>query len=166
MNYPPFLPGTPILTSRPLPPRRPLLLPPPLPQGRRGPPLVLCRLLPLPPGEVRAGQPYRPVELGHAPPSRLEEHEQHVVEDLEQGDQAAAHAQAQDAADVGHEPDDGDLLVPLDERHGRVLDVDVGQQEVLAGVAVEELDQAERLKRVGDSNINFFFTSEGEIKET
>ncbi len=69
-----------------------------------------------------------------APPAGAEEDEHDVVEDLEEGDQAAAHAQAQDPAHVGHEPDDGNLLVALDQRHRRVLDVDVGQQEVLPGV--------------------------------
>ena len=36
--------------------------------------------------------------------ARLEEDEDHVVPHLEDGHQAAAHAQPHDAADVGHEP--------------------------------------------------------------
>ncbi len=57
-----------------------------------------------------------------------------MVDHLKHSDQTAAHAQAQDAANVGHEPDDGDLLVALDQRHCRVLDVNVGQQQVLTGI--------------------------------
>ena len=40
---------------------------------------------------------------------------------LEDGDEAAAHAQPHDAAHVGHEPDHGNLLVSLDEGDGRIL---------------------------------------------
>ena len=36
-----------------------------------------------------------------------------VVEDLEDGDEAAAHREAQDAPDVGNEPDRRHLLVAL-----------------------------------------------------
>ena len=57
------------------------------------------------------------------------------MEDLEQGDETAAHAETQDAAHVGHEPNHRDLLVALDQSHRRVLDVDVGQEQVLTGVS-------------------------------
>ena len=44
--------------------------------------------------------------------SSLHQHLCQIVEDLEDGDDGEAHAEAQDAAAVGHEPDDGDPLVP------------------------------------------------------
>ena len=40
----------------------------------------------------------------------LERHLREIVEDLEDGDDGKAHAEAQDAAAVGHEPDDGNSL--------------------------------------------------------
>ena len=46
-----------------------------------------------------------------------------VVEDLEDADEAEAHAEAEEAARVGHEGDHRDLLVAHDLRHHRVLQV-------------------------------------------
>ena len=42
----------------------------------------------------------------------LQRHLREIVEDLEDGDDGKAHAEAQDAAAVGHEPDDGNSLRP------------------------------------------------------
>ncbi len=42
--------------------------------------------------------------------ARPEKHEDDVVEDLEDGDEAAAHGEAEDTADVGNEPDDRNFL--------------------------------------------------------
>ena len=46
-----------------------------------------------------------------------------VVEDLEHADEAEPHAEAEEAARVGHEGDHRDLLVAHDLRHHRVLQV-------------------------------------------
>ncbi len=70
-------------------------------------------------------------------PPGVEEDEEDVVKHLEESDKAAAHAQAEDTADVGHEPDDWDLLVSLDQSHRRVFDVDVGQKEIFPSVPGE-----------------------------
>ncbi len=59
---------------------------------------------------------------------------EHVVEDLEEADEAEAHAKAEKAARVGDECDDGDLLVAHDPRDNGVLDVDVDDGQVLLGV--------------------------------
>ena len=40
----------------------------------------------------------------------LQRHLREIVENLEDGDDGEAHAEAQDAAAVGHEPDDGNSL--------------------------------------------------------
>jgi hypothetical protein len=37
-----------------------------------------------------------------------------VVQDLEDGDEAAAHRQAKDTANVGHKPDERNLLIAFD----------------------------------------------------
>ena len=44
-----------------------------------------------------------------------------MVANLEDGDEGAAHAEAEDAANVGHEPDHRDLLVTSYPSHSRVL---------------------------------------------
>ncbi len=44
-----------------------------------------------------------------------------VVDDLECRDEAESHAEAQETAGVGHEPDQGDLLIPLDAGHHGIL---------------------------------------------
>ena len=44
-----------------------------------------------------------------------------MVEDLEDADEAEAHAESEEAARVGHEGDHRDLLVPHDRRHNWVL---------------------------------------------
>ena len=64
------------------------------------------------------------------------------MEDLEDGDDGEAHAEAQDAAAVGHEPDDGDPLVPDDLGDDRRLDVDVHLGKVLPGVEVHGVEEA------------------------
>ena len=69
----------------------------------------------------------RPVEAGEEP-------DEQVVDDLEDGHQAEPHGQAQQAARVGHEADEGDLLVALDPRHHGVADVDVDEGQVPTGV--------------------------------
>ena len=63
-----------------------------------------------------------------------EESDEQVVEDLEDGDEAEAHGEAEEAARVGHEADEGDLLVALDPRDHRVADVDVDEGQVPPGV--------------------------------
>ena len=70
------------------------------------------------------------------------------MSNFEEGDQAAAHAEAQDAANVGDEPDDWDFLVPLDESDSRVLDVDVGQKQVLPGIFVQQIHEPDGLVAV------------------
>ncbi len=44
------------------------------------------------------------MNLGDSSSARPEEDEDEVVQDLEDGDEAAAHSQAQDTSHVGHEP--------------------------------------------------------------
>ncbi len=44
-----------------------------------------------------------------------------MVDDLEGGDETEAHAEAEEAACVGHEPDQWDLLVALDAGHHGIL---------------------------------------------
>ncbi len=94
----------------------------------------------------------------------MEEEHDDVVDDLEDGDEAAAHGQAQDAAHVGDEPDDGHPLVALDLGHCWVLDVDVHQGQVLAGVPVQEGHQllgreGEETRRMcGDSQLRMVFS--------
>ena len=56
------------------------------------------------------------------------------MEHLEDGDDAEAHAQPQDTAAVGDEPDDGDPLITHNPRDDGTLDVDVEESEVVAGV--------------------------------
>ena len=46
--------------------------------------------------------------------SRSDEADDDVVENLEDGDEAAAHRQAEDTTDVGHEPDQRDFLISFD----------------------------------------------------
>jgi hypothetical protein len=64
-----------------------------------------------------------------------------VVEDLEEGDDAGADAEAEETGRVGYEEQYGHLLVGLDEGEVGVLDEDVHDGEVLLGVDVEELDK-------------------------
>ena len=45
-----------------------------------------------------------------------------MVDDLEDGDEAESHAEAEEAAGVGHEGDHRDLLVAHYPRHHRVLE--------------------------------------------
>ena len=74
--------------------------------------------------------------------SSLRQHRGQRVEDLEDGDDGEAHAEAQDAAAVGHEPDDGDPLVPDDLGDDGRLDVDVHLGQVLARVGVHGIEKA------------------------
>ena len=74
--------------------------------------------------------------------SSLHQHLGQIVEDLEDGDDGEAHAEAQDAAAVGHEPDDGDPLVPDDLGDDGRLDVDVHLGQVLARVDVDGVEEA------------------------
>ena len=60
--------------------------------------------------------------------------DEQVVDDLEDGDEAEAHGEAEEAAGVGHEADEGDLLVALDPRDDGVADVDVDEGQVPTGV--------------------------------
>ena len=57
-----------------------------------------------------------------------------VVDDLEGRHEGEAHAEAQEAAGVGHEPDERDLLVSFHPRDHGVLDVHVDQGHVALGV--------------------------------
>ncbi len=50
-------------------------------------------------------EPHGSVNLGDSSSARPEEDEDEVVQDLEDGDEAAAHSQAQDTSYVGHEPE-------------------------------------------------------------
>ena len=52
------------------------------------------------------------MNLGDSTSARPEEDEDEVVQDLEDGDEAAAHRQAQDTAHVGHEPVIEQLIIP------------------------------------------------------
>ena len=54
--------------------------------------------------------PHRSVDPGNTLGARPEEDEDDVMEDLEDCDEAAAHRQAEDTADVGHEPDHRNFL--------------------------------------------------------
>ena len=54
--------------------------------------------------------PHRSVDPGNTLGARPEKDEDDVMEDLEDGDEAAAHRQAEDTADVGHEPDHRNFL--------------------------------------------------------
>ena len=72
--------------------------------------------------------------VGEAGPNQLKAHLAQVVEHLEHGHDGEAHAEAEDTAAVGHEPDDGDALVAEDLGHHRLLDVDVDQGQVVPGV--------------------------------
>ena len=74
--------------------------------------------------------------------SSLRQHRGQRVEDLEDGDDGEAHAEAQDAAAVGHEPDDGYPLVPDDLGDDGCLDVDVHLGQVLARVDVHGVEEA------------------------
>ena len=58
-----------------------------------------------------------------------------ISEKNENSYEAESHAETEQASGVGHEPDDGDLLVPLDPGHNGVLDVHVDQGHVVLGVA-------------------------------
>ena len=60
--------------------------------------------------------------------------DEQVVDDLEDGDEAEAHGEAEESAGVGHEADEGDLLVALDPRDDGVADVDVDEGQVPPGV--------------------------------
>ena len=64
------------------------------------------------------------------------------MEDLEDGDDGEAHAEAQDAAAVGHKPDDGNPLVSDDLGDDGRLDVDVYLGQVLARVDVDGVEEA------------------------
>ena len=83
----------------------------------------------------------RPVEAGEEP-------DEQVVDDLEDGHQAEPHGQAQQAARVGHEADEGDLLVALDPRHHGVADVDVDEGQVPPAVWQFNKKIAQKLKMV------------------
>ena len=54
--------------------------------------------------------PHRSVDPGNTLGARPEKDEDDVMEDLEDCDEAAAHRQAEDTADVGHEPDHRNFL--------------------------------------------------------
>ena len=69
-----------------------------------------------------------------------------MVQDLKDGDETAAHGEAEDSAHVGNEPDHGYALVTLDLGHGRIFDVDVDQSQVLAGIFVQNGNQLEEEK--------------------
>lgn len=61
-------------------------------------------------------------------------YEYNVVQNLENGDERTAHAEAQNTSHVSHEPNNGDFLITPDHGHRRVFDVNVGQQQILSGV--------------------------------
>jgi len=50
-----------------------------------------------------------------------------MKENLENCDEGATHGQAQNAPDICHEPNEGNLLFTLDLRDGWILDVYVDQ---------------------------------------
>jgi hypothetical protein len=54
-----------------------------------------------------------PPHGGKRPDSGPDEADDHVVQDLEDGHQTAAHRQAEDTANVGNEPNQGNFLVAL-----------------------------------------------------
>ena len=65
----------------------------------------------------------RSSQTPEAPPG-LEGTEE-MVEDLEDGDEGEAHAEAEQAARVGHEGDDRNFLISHDPRHHGILNVNI-----------------------------------------